>query len=149
MTTKYHRHQEQSEEPEGRRTPFTRQGPLMPRMSRRQGTFIIFAFLFSAVLLSQLALRRGRLDPFALQPAIRGEGTIVGTERGPAGEGLVRLEVTAEGGEPLGATWTIPEPYWALLSPGDRVALVYQISNSGTALRVIECGIVALPAEIR
>lgn len=149
MTTKYHRYQRRPEDPERRRTPFTRQGPPIRRMSRRQGTFVIFTFLLSAVLLSQLAIRRARLDPYALQPVIRGEGTIIRTERGPEGQGLVTLEVAVEGETPLGAAWNIPDPYWALLGPGDRVGLVYQINNAGTALRIIECGIVALPDEIR
>lgn len=149
MTIKYHRNQGRPEEPERRRTPFMRQGPPIRPMSRRQATFVIFTFLLSAVLLSQLAIRRTRLDPFALQPVIRGEGTIVATERGAEGQGVVTVEVAVEGGDPLHATWNIPDPYWAVLVPGDRVGVVYQISNSGMALRIIECGIVALPAEIR
>ena len=149
MTIKYHRHQDRPEEPERRRTPFMRQGPPIRRMSRRQGIFVIFGFLLSALLLSQLAVRRTRLDPFALQPVIRGQGTIVATERGPEGQGLVTLEVAAQGETPLSAAWNIPDPYWALLEPGDRVGVVYQITNSGTALRIIECGIVALSDKIR
>jgi hypothetical protein len=149
LTTKYHRYQERPEAPEPRRTPFMRQGPPMRRMSRRQATFVIVVFLLSAVLLSQLAIRRTRSDPFALQPAIRGEGTIVETERGPEGQGLVRLEIAVEGGASLSASWEIPDPYWALLSTGDRVAVVYQLSHVPTALRILECGIVALPDEIR
>jgi len=149
LTIKYHRHQTRPEEPERRRTPFIRQGPPIRRMSRRQATFVIFAFLLSAMLLSQLAVRRARLDPYALQPVVRGAGTIIQTERGPDGQGIVKLEVAVEGGAALSADWSIPDPHWALLGPGDRVVVVYQINNSGTALRVIECGIVALPGEIR
>lgn len=149
MTTKYHRHEGRPEEPERRRTPFMRQGPPIRRMSRRQATFVIFTFLLSAVLLSQLAIRRTREDPFALQPVIRGEGTIVQTERVADGRGIVSLEVAVEGGPSLGATWEIPDPYWTSLSPGDRITVVYQVSHSGSALRIIECGIVALPDEIR
>lgn len=149
MVTKFHRVQERPEDVEQRRTPYMRQGTPIRRMSRRQATFVIFTFSLSALLLSQLAVRRTRLDPFALQPVIRGEGMIVETRRGPEGEGLVTLEVAAEGDTSLGAAWTIPDPYWALLDPGDRVGVVYQLNNSNTALRIIECGIVALPDEIR
>ena len=98
---------------------------------------------------AELAIRRARVDPFSLQPIIRGEGTIVATERSAEGHGVVKLEVAVEGAEPLYASWEIPDPYWTSLLPKDRVAVVYQLNNTGTALRVIECGIVALPDEIR
>ena len=126
-----------------------RQGPPIRRMSRRQATFVVFTFLLSAVLLSQLAIRRARVDPFSLQPVIRGEGTIVATERSAEGHGVVKLEVAVKGAEPMFASWEIPDPYWTSLSPKDRIAVVYQLNNTGTAIRVIECGIVALPDEIR
>jgi hypothetical protein len=118
-------------------------------MSRRQATFVVITFLLSALLLSQLAIWRARVDPFSLQPIIRAEGTIVAKDRSAEGHGIVKLEVAVKGAEPMFASWEIPDPYWTSLSPKDRIAVVYQLNNTGTAIRVIECGIVALPDEIR
>lgn len=149
MATKYHRNAERQDAPPRRQTPWMRQGRPIGRMSRRQAVFVIVGFLLSAGLLSQLAVRRARLDPYALQPVVRDEGTIVRTEPLPEGGGLVGLEVTVEGENVLATEWTIPAPYWAALAVGDRLAVVYQVHPGGTALRVLECGIVALPGRIR
>jgi len=118
-------------------------------MSRRQAMFVIAGFLLSAVLLSQLAVRRARLDPYALQPVVRGEGAIVYTTPLAEGGGLVGLEVAVSGEKVLPAEWSIPKPYWDVLTAGERLAVVYQVHPDGSALRVIECGIVALPDRIR
>ena len=111
--------------------------------------FVIVGFLLSAGLLSQLAVRRARLNPYGLQPVVRGEGAIVHTTPLAEGGGLVGLEVTVAGDKVLATEWTIPAPYWAALAVGDRLAVVYQVHPGGTALRVLECGIVALPDRIR
>jgi hypothetical protein len=118
-------------------------------MSRRQAMFVIVGFLLSAGLLSQLAVRRARLNPYALQPVVRGEGTIIRTEPVPEGGGLVGLEVTVEREKVLVTEWKIPAPYWAALTVGERLAVVYQVHPGGTDLRVLECGIVALQDRIR
>lgn len=149
MSTKYHRTVERAPVPERRRTPWMRQGPPMQRMSRRMGLFVIFAFLLSAVLISQLAIRRTRLDPFSSQPVVRGEATITETRRTPDGQTVIDLEIALEDSKALKAEWPIPESYWSSLKPGERVALIYQVSATGTDLRVVECGLVALPGGIR
>ncbi len=149
MTVKYHRNAERHEAPPRRQTPWMRQGRPIGRMSRRQAMFVIVGFLLSAVLLSQLAVRRARPDPYALQPVVRGEGAITQTEPLPAGGGRVGLEVALSREKVLPAAWTIPAPYWEALSVGDRLAVVYQVHPDGTSLRVFECGIVALPDRIR
>lgn len=118
-------------------------------MSRRQAMFVIAGFLLSAALLSQLAVRRTRLDPYALQPVLRGEGAIVHTTPLAEGGGLVGLEVAVSGEKVLAAEWTIPGSYFEALAAGDHLALVYQVHPDGSTLRVIECGIVALPDRIR
>lgn len=149
LTIKYHRNVERQDASPRRQTPWMRQGRPIGRMSRRQAMFVIVGFLLSAGLLSQLAVRRSRLDPYGLQPVVRGEGTIIRTEPVPEGGGLVGLEVTVEREKVLATEWTIPAPYWAALAVGDRLAVVYQVHPNGTALRVLECGIVALPDRIR
>ncbi len=149
LTIKYHRNLERQDAPPGRQTPWMRQGRPIGRMSRRQAMFVIVSFLLSAGLLSQLAVRRAHLNPYGLQPVVRGEGTIIRTEPVPEGGGLVGLEVTVEREKVLAAEWPIPAPYWAALAVGDRLTVVYQVHPSGTALRVLECGIVALPDRIR
>ena len=121
----------------------------MRGMSRRQAMFVMGGFLLSAALLSQFALRRTRLGLHGLAPEIRGEGTIKRTARLPEGGGVVGLEVAVAGRAPLAAEWEIPDPYWEALATGDRLAVIYQVYNGGTALRVLETGLVALPGRIR
>ena len=149
MTVKYHRNDERQTTPPRRQTPWMRQGRPIGRMSRRQAMFVIAGFLLSAALLSQLAVRRTRLDPYALQPVVRGEGAIVRTTSLAEGGGLVGLEVAVSGEKVLPAEWTIPGAYFEALAAGDHLALVYQVHPDGSTLRVIECGIVALPDRIR
>lgn len=149
MTIKYHRNPERHDAPPRRQTPWMRQGRPIGRMSRRQAVFVVVGFLLSAGLLSQLAVRRARLDPYALQPVLRGEGAIVRTEPLADGGGLVGLEVAVEGEKLLMTEWKIPAPYWEALVVGDRLAVVYQVHPGGAGLRVLECGIVALPDRIR
>lgn len=149
MAIKYHRNAERPAAPIRRQTPWMRQGRPIGRMSRRQAMFVIACFLLSAGLLSQLASRRGRLDPYARQPVVRGEGVIVHKAPLGAGAGLVGLEVAVGSKNILVTEQVIAGPHWGELEAGERLTVVYQVHPDGTALRILECGIVALPDRIR
>ena len=155
MATKYTRDDEIWEDRELRKTPWMRQGAMIRPMSRKQRIFTLFAGLLAIVLLSQIALNLNRSAPYAFQPAHRGEGIIVAQgpfvpgSDGKAGEGAITLEIEVRDGVRLRADWRIPEPYWSALAPGVRLAVLYQVNEMGTEIKILECGVVALKGDIR
>lgn len=154
MATKYTRESEVQKEIEARRTPWIRQGPLIHPLSRRQRFFILFAGILVIILLVQIAVRLNQSAPFAYQSILRGEATVqaveaVETDDGDsAAPGVVTLVVTLDDGRSLTGTWTMPSPFWEALAPGDRVALLYQVDKMRRSIRILECGVVALPDQM-
>src|SRR5690606_32915941 len=111
---------------------------------------LVFAgFLASAALIAQFAARRAGRNPFGGRPVIRGEGTVLRKSPLAGGGGVLSVEVAAAQGKALVAECEIPEPYWEALDPGARITVLYQTNYSQSQLRIVECGLVALPAEIR
>lgn len=147
MATKYRREIEPVEERRGRLTPWARQGPIAPRLTRRQGTFVIAVFLLSLLVIGQIGIRgmNARGTGFVL----RAEGTIDRAWRDEAGQGRVALSIHEGGGKPWAAEWPVPDPYWAELAVGDRVAVLFRPARDGEGPRLLECGLVALPDAIR
>lgn len=155
MPTKYTRDSEMLKDRELRKTPWMRQGPLARPISRKQWFFILFAGMTAIVLLTQIALTLNRSAPYAFQSVRRGIGTLVSKgefregESGKSGSGIITLEVAVGDGVTMGADWSIPEPYWTPLAPGDQLAVIYQVNKLGTEIRLLECGVVALHGDIR
>lgn len=135
------------EERRGRLTPWARQGPLAPRLTRRQGTFVIAVFLLSLLVIGQIGIRginaRGTLG------VLRAEGTIDRTWRDETGQGRVGLSIDDGGENPWATEWPVPDPYWAELAVGDRVAVLFRPARDGEGPRLLECGLVALPNAMR
>lgn len=155
MVTKYTRHSQVRNGIEARKTPWLRQGPLIHPLSRRQRLFIMIMGGLFILLLVQIATKLNRTAPFALQPVLRGMATVVDKQEIPAtaesgaAVGGVTLDVTLDDGKVLRANSTVPAVYWEALTPGSRLAVLYQLDDRRIVLRIVECGVVALPEDIR
>jgi len=148
MATKYNRVSETSDAIEERRTPWMRQGPPQRRLTGRQRLVILFMGLIAIGLLGQLAYRLNREANYFYQPVVRGEGLIVMRDPDDGGAGTIALEIDT-GVQKYTASAHIPAPYWAELTEGDRVAVLYRTGKMGDALELLECGLVALPRRNR
>ena len=155
MATKYNRESRIDYDRELRKTPWMRQGSLIRPLSRGQRIFIVLTGLAAIVLLAQIAAKLNQSAPYAFQSVIRGEGTVVAVgdyqagAGGEGGSGEVTLEVAISDSVSMQAAWHIPDPYWAALSPGERLAVIYQIDKLKTEIRILECGVVALKDDIQ
>ncbi|MBX3179108.1 MAG: hypothetical protein KF886_17270 [Candidatus Hydrogenedentes bacterium] len=152
MATKYTREGTVDGALEARQTPWRRQGPIAPPLSRGQRAFVILTGAIAIVLLAQVAVNLNRTSDYAFERVRRGTGVIA--ERGPGetgaeGGGLVTIEVTLENDRRMRADFRIPAPYWETLPVGATVAVLYQMNQTGDAIQILECGLVALEDGIR
>ncbi len=148
MPTKYTREDSPRALRERRRTPFLSHAPGRGLNRRRR-----FVLLYAAVLAFFLLLAAGQFvgARFAYlgQPVRRGVGEVVAKEvrEGPDGAPAYWLRVRVSLGEGVSAEAGAPmdREHWAAFAPGDRVAVLYQRANGRAAVRLHECGLVALP----
>lgn len=145
MVTKYERHSDVHESMAARQTPWARQGPPQRPLSPRQRIFIVVMALIFVMLLGKLAYDLNQGAPYVYQPVLRGEGTIVETAPGTEGPDSARITVSiVDGGQTFEAGYAIPAPYGASLAEGDRVAVLYRVSETRQSIQLLECGLVAL-----
>jgi hypothetical protein len=155
MAIKYVRESDVQEVRDGKATPWTRMGPASRPLSRRQRTFMLVFGVAVVAILIQIALNLNRSADYVFQRVHRGTGTVIArgdhtpSAPGEAGSGTVTIEVVVGGTQRFTASHTIPDPYWESLAVGSRVAVLYQVNKLGREMRIVECGVVALPEEIR
>jgi len=150
LAIKYRRDEIEVEETLPRRqTPWRRVGPTPPRLTRRQALFFGLCFLASLVILGQLAGRRAFAPTGATPDLRRAEGVVERLWRGEADRGWVELALPAASGAIVRVEWPVPDPYWADLAAGDRLAVLLRDTSAADAPELVECGLVALSGPIR
>jgi hypothetical protein len=146
MVTKYTRETAAYEGIEARRTPWIRQGPPTRRMTPRQRTFVIILGLIIVGALARLAFVLNQGAPYVFQPLLRGSGVITALAPGPAGpESRLATVAIVVDAHTFEASCPVPGPFGAQLAAGDRLAVLYRLSEMGRELTLVECGLVALP----
>ena len=152
MAIKYVRESKADQALDGRSTPFQRAGRAGRWPIRKKLTVIYIGILVMSVLAftSSLLVQKGS---FRGQPVVRGVGVVEekASRSGPNGETLhfLRLRVPLDSDRWAEDEADIDAEHWAGFSEGDRVGILYQISRDGGAVRIRECGLVALDQPMR
>ena len=123
-----------------------RQGPPQRRLSPRQRVFILLMGLVIIGVLGRLAYQLNATAPYVFQPVIRSVGEVVASAPGNEGPDSRIITVNVlDGDQQFAGTFPVPGPFGAQLAVGDRVAVLYRLSETRQSMELVECGLVALP----
>ena len=149
MPTKYTQDDSVHALRQSKRTPYLSQMPKR-RLSQRGRLMVIYAGVGALLLVIAMGQYMGTRFDYLGQPVRRGVGEGTGKEiRNPAGAGetwWLRIRVPLGEGVYAEDTAKIGREHWEMFQRGDHVAVLYQRANARNAVRIHECGLVALPA---
>ena len=133
---------------ERKQTPYISHLPRRRPSQRRRLLLIYAGVLVFLLLLAGGQFLRGRFA-YLGQPVRRGVGEVVGKETrqtpGQPATCWLRVRIPLEDGKHGEDLAAIDRDHWNAFEKGDQVGVLYQRANEGAAVRIHECGLVALP----
>lgn len=147
MATKYAR---ESKAGESRSTPYRSLPTPAPGKGRRMWIYFCFLALILCLLFAP-TLSPGLFQGGFIRLSIQ-HGEAVVLAKLPAAEDskpTIEIAIALPEGREVRVPVSFPEPYWTPIQPGDRIAVVYRPRLDGKTVKVLETGLVALPAPMR